>query len=147
MKLGYRPLTTAQQRELREQWLAARVILHDFAGRRCCSREIVINLYVNLDELINILCAAIAFTDDEHLWRLQLPDRTVDGGQWARPTTLQDLALKPAQAFYCQYDFGDNWQFYGSPVGSVGCYAPSAGSGGHRPARVTMARSMSAGAE
>jgi len=113
VKLGYRPLTTAQQRELRAQWIAARVILHDFAGRRCCSREIVINLYVNLDELISILCAAVAFSDDEHLWRLQLPDRTVDGGQWARQTTLQTLALKPAQRFYCQYDFGDNWQFHG----------------------------------
>jgi hypothetical protein len=113
VKLGYRPLTTAQQRELRAQWIAARVILHDFAGRRCCSREIVINVYVNLDELLSILCAAVAFSDDEHLWRLQLPDRTVDGGQWAQPTTLETLALKPAQRFYCQYDFGDNWQFHG----------------------------------
>ena len=58
VKLGYRPLTTAQQRERRAQWLAARVILNDFADRRCCSREIVTNLYVNLDELISILCAA-----------------------------------------------------------------------------------------
>ena len=113
VKLGYRPLTTAQQRELRAQWIAARVILHDVAGRRCCSREIVINVHVNLDELISILCAAVAFSDDEHLWRLQLPDRIVDGGQWARPTTLQTLALKPAQRLYCQYDFGDNWQFHG----------------------------------
>jgi len=113
VKLGYRPLTTAQQRELRAQWIAARVILHDFAGRRCCSREIAINLHVTLDELISVLCAAVAFSDDEHLWRLQLPDRTVDGGQWAQPTTLQTLALKPAQRFYCQYDFGDNWQLHG----------------------------------
>jgi hypothetical protein len=63
------------------------VILGDFAGRRCCSREIVINGYANLDELISILCAAVAFTDNEHLWRLQLPEGTVEGGQWARPTT------------------------------------------------------------
>jgi hypothetical protein len=54
------------------------VILHDFAGRRCCSREIVIKVLVNLDELISSLCAAVAFTDDEHLWRLQLPDGTVE---------------------------------------------------------------------
>jgi len=112
-ELGYRPLTAAQQRELRAQWLAARVILHDFAERRCCSREIVINVHVNLEELISILCAAVAFSDDEHLWRLELPDRTVEGGQWARPTTLKTLALKPGQRFYCQYDFGDNWQFHG----------------------------------
>jgi hypothetical protein len=57
-KLGYRPLTAAQQPELRAQWLAARVILGDFAGRRCCSREIVINGYVNLDDLICILYPA-----------------------------------------------------------------------------------------
>ncbi len=113
VKLGYRPLTAAQLRELRAQWLAARVILNDFAGRRCCSREIVINLYVNLDELISILCAAVAFTDDEHLWRLQLPHGTVEGGQWARPTTLRELALRPDQRFYCHYDFGDGWQFHG----------------------------------
>ena len=113
VKLGYRPLTAAQQRELRAQWLAARVILNDFAERRCCSREIVINVYVNLDELISILCAAVAFSDDEHLWRLALPDGTVEGGQWARATTLKALALKPCQRFYCQYDFGDNWQFHG----------------------------------
>ena len=113
LKLGYRPLSAAQQRDLRAQWLAARVILHDFAERRCCSREIVINVHVNLDELISILCAAVAFTDDEHLWRLQLPGETVEGGQWARPTTLRGLALRPGQRFYCQYDFGDNWQFHG----------------------------------
>jgi hypothetical protein len=98
---------------LRAQWLAVRVILHDFAERRCCSREIVINVYVSLDELISILCAAVAFSDDEHLWRLQLPDRTVEGGQWARPTTLKALALRPGERFYCQFDFGDNWQFHG----------------------------------
>jgi hypothetical protein len=113
VKLGYRPLTAAQQRELRAEWLAARVILNDFADRRCCSREIVINVYVNLDELISILCAAVAFTDDEHLWRLALPDGTVEGGQWARTTTLKTLAPRPGQRFYCQYDFGDNWQFHG----------------------------------
>ncbi len=79
VKLGYRPLTAAQRRELRAQWLAARVILNDFAERRCCSREIVINRYVNLDELISILCAAVAFSDDEHLWRLALPDGTRRG--------------------------------------------------------------------
>jgi hypothetical protein len=71
VKLGYRPLTAAQQRELRAQWLAARVILTDFAERRCCSREIVINVCTSsVDELISILCAAVALTDDEHLWRL-----------------------------------------------------------------------------
>jgi HNH endonuclease/pRiA4b ORF-3-like protein len=113
VKLGYHPLTTAQQQELRAQWLAARVILHDFADRRCCSREIVINVHVNLEELLSILCAVVAFSDDEHLWRLELPDRTVEGGQWAQPTTLKTLALKPGQRFYCQYDFGDNWQFHG----------------------------------
>ena len=32
VKLGYRPLTTAQQRELRAQWIAARVILHDLGA-------------------------------------------------------------------------------------------------------------------
>ena len=37
----------------------------------------------------------------------------MEGGQWARPTTLEALALKPGQRFYCQYDFGDNWQFHG----------------------------------
>jgi hypothetical protein len=89
------------------------VILHDFAGRRRCSREIVINVHVNLDKLISILCAAVAFTDDEHLWRLQLPGEAVDGGQWAQPTTLKALALRTGQRFYCQYDFGDNWQFHG----------------------------------
>jgi DNA-directed RNA polymerase subunit RPC12/RpoP len=99
--LGYRPLTAGQQRELRAQWLAARVILHDFAERRCCSREIVINVHVNLDELISILCAAVAFSDDEHLWRLALPDGTVEGGQWARPATLAALALRPGQRFDC----------------------------------------------
>ena len=35
------------------------------------------------------------------------------GARLGRPTTLQTLALKPAQRFYCQYDFGDNWQFHG----------------------------------
>ncbi len=45
----------AQQRELRAQRLAVRVILHDFADRRCCSREIVINVHVSLDELIRLL--------------------------------------------------------------------------------------------
>ena len=75
------------------------MILNDFADRRCCSREVVINVYVNLDELISILCAAVAFTDDEHLWRLALPDGTVEGGQWAQPTTLKALALRPGQRF------------------------------------------------
>ena len=73
----------------------------------------MINVHVNLDELISILCAAVAFSDDEHLWRLALPDGTVEGGQWARPTTLEALALRPGQRFYCQYDFGDGWQFHG----------------------------------
>ena len=29
------------------------------------------------------------------------------GARLGRPTTLQTLALKPAQRFYCQYDFGE----------------------------------------
>ena len=66
-----------QRRELRAQWLAARVILDDFAERRCCSEEIVINVHVSLDELISVLYAAVAFTEDEHLWRLALPEGTV----------------------------------------------------------------------
>ncbi len=112
VSLGYRPLTAAGLRELRGQWLAARVILEDYAGRRCCSREIVLNVYVSLDELISILCAAVAFTDDEHLWRLGLPHATVEGGQWARPATLNELALGPGERFYCEFDFGERWQFH-----------------------------------
>ena len=27
--------------------------------------------------------------------------------------SIEALALRPGQRFYCQYDFGDNWQFHG----------------------------------
>ena len=37
----------------------------------------------------------------------------MEGAHRAAPTTLQELALRPGQRFYCQYDFGDNWQFHG----------------------------------
>jgi hypothetical protein len=30
-----------------------------------------------------------------------------------RRAARKALALRPGQRFYCQYDFGDNWQFHG----------------------------------
>jgi hypothetical protein len=106
---------------LRVEWIAARVTLYDFAGRRCCSRSIALRRACTLHELIVILCAAVGFSDTEHLYKLSLPS-----GRYAAPylasqegalstagITLHELALGAGDRFSVVYDMGDYWQFDG----------------------------------
>src|SRR5450755_3865162 len=74
LKATRRALTGAQLRQLRSQWLATTVSLVNFAGYEKCSRAIVVNRLVDLHELVTIVCAAIGFEDDEHLYHLKIAD-------------------------------------------------------------------------
>ncbi len=130
-ELAYPPLGAPQLRELRAQWLACRVTLRDFADRRQCSREILVNTHVTLDELMVILCAAVGFSDTEHLYTLgfaipQWPDWMGMPEQYAHPyhastidaepatqVTLADAGPNPGSRLYMRYDFGDDWRFHG----------------------------------
>ena len=105
--------------------------LRDFADRHLCSREILVNTYVRLDELMVILCAAVGFSDTEHLYTLgfaipQWPDWMGMPEQYAHPyhastigaepatqVTLSQAAPEPGGRLYMRYDFGDDWRFHG----------------------------------
>ena len=105
--------------------------LRDFADRRQCSREILVNTHVRLDELMVILCAAVGFSDTEHLYTLgfaipEWPDWMGMPEQYAHPyhastigaepatqVTLARAGPEPGGRLYMRYDFGDDWRFHG----------------------------------
>ena len=114
-------LTGAQLRQLRSRWLATTVSLINFAGYEKCSRAIVVNRLVDLHELVTIVCAAVGFDDDEHLYHLEIADGFYSAQQYvwveraelAGNHTLAGLELTRGDRWHLHYDMGDDWHFLG----------------------------------
>ncbi|MGA2928610.1 MAG: hypothetical protein ABSG43_21990, partial [Solirubrobacteraceae bacterium] len=114
LKTTRRALTGAQLRQLRSRWLATTVSLVNFAGYEKCSRAIVVNRLVDLHELATIVCAAVGFEDDEHLYHLEIADGFYSAQQYvwverAEPAgnhTLAALKLTRGDRWHLHYDMG-----------------------------------------
>jgi hypothetical protein len=113
-----RALSAKQLRALRTKWIGLHVALHDFTATQRCSRQIAMRRACTLDDLTTVLCAAVGFSDDEHLYTYDLPGGryshhvlALNDGCATTDIALSELGLRNGERFWQMYDMGDAWQF------------------------------------
>jgi hypothetical protein len=113
-----RRLSADQLRALRARWLGLSVTLHDFTGRPRCSRRLAVHRACTLHELVTVLCAAVAFTDDEHLYRFETTrgnfspwELSVYSSDGPVTKSLEEIGFGSRARLHLHYDMGDSWHF------------------------------------
>ncbi len=113
-----RRLAPAQLRALRGRWLGLSAPLHDFTGRGRCSRRLAVHRACTLHELVTVLCAAVGFTGDEHLYRFQTTrgnfspwELGVYSSDGPVTSSLQEIGFRSRDGLQLHYDMGDSWYF------------------------------------
>jgi hypothetical protein len=90
----------------------------DFTERRRCSRRLAVHRALTLHDLVTVLCAAVGFIDDEHLYRYATTrgcfspwELAVDSEDGRVTESLHHVGFGSRDELQLHYDMGDSWYF------------------------------------